>query len=167
MFGDTAVGAAVQFLTYIWERQHVLAGLRHGFVRACVPVFHCPCFDLPKGAWEAPHCPADWPVNRGREPWRASSHKLPTFATFGSCLQPCYQWWEVPYYWLGLKMYDLVAWGHTLGPWSHYVSRRQSLATFPTLCSERHQDGSSLKGTVGCWVTCCCFTSVDTLYAAG
>ena len=22
---------------------------------------------------------------------------------------PCYQWWEVPYYWAGMKAYDLVA----------------------------------------------------------
>ena len=24
-------------------------------------------------------------------------------------LQPCYKWWEIPYYWAGLKAYDLVA----------------------------------------------------------
>jgi hypothetical protein len=24
-------------------------------------------------------------------------------------LMPCYQWWEVPFYWAGLKAYDLIA----------------------------------------------------------
>ena len=26
-------------------------------------------------------------------------------------LMPCYKWWEVPFYWAGLKMYDIVAGG--------------------------------------------------------
>jgi len=26
-------------------------------------------------------------------------------------LMPCYKYWEVPFYWVGLKMYDLVAGG--------------------------------------------------------
>ncbi|KAJ7537563.1 hypothetical protein O6H91_11G011700 [Diphasiastrum complanatum] len=29
-------------------------------------------------------------------------HPLPT-------MTPCYEWWEIPYYWSGLKLYDLVA----------------------------------------------------------
>lgn len=24
-------------------------------------------------------------------------------------LMPCYKWWEVPFYWAGLKTYDLIA----------------------------------------------------------
>jgi glycerol-3-phosphate dehydrogenase len=24
-------------------------------------------------------------------------------------LMPCYRWWEVPFYWAGLKAYDLIA----------------------------------------------------------
>lgn len=24
-------------------------------------------------------------------------------------LMPCYKWWEVPFYWAGLKAYDLIA----------------------------------------------------------
>jgi hypothetical protein len=31
-------------------------------------------------------------------------------------LMPCYKWWEVPFYWAGLKMYDLVA-GETRAGW--------------------------------------------------
>lgn len=26
-------------------------------------------------------------------------------------LMPCYKWWEVPFYWAGLKAYDLIAGG--------------------------------------------------------
>eukprot|EP00198_Chlamydomonas_reinhardtii_P004208 XP_001693544.1 glycerol-3-phosphate dehydrogenase [Chlamydomonas reinhardtii] len=31
-------------------------------------------------------------------------------------LTPCYKWWEVPYYWAGLKAYDLVAGRRSLNP---------------------------------------------------
>jgi glycerol-3-phosphate dehydrogenase len=32
-------------------------------------------------------------------------------------LTPCYKFWEVPYYWAGMKMYDLVAYasGSSIG----------------------------------------------------
>lgn len=52
----------------------------------------------------------------------------------------------MPYYWAGLKLYDVVAGGRGLA-WSRYVSPNQSLASFPTLSSQR-TDGASLKGTV-------------------
>lgn len=62
-------------------------------------------------------------------------------------MTPCYKWWEVPYYWAGLKLYDVVAAGKSVGGLSHYVSPSQSLASFPTLAPQR-QDGDSLKGTI-------------------
>lgn len=61
-------------------------------------------------------------------------------------LTPCYKWWEVPYFYAGLKMYDLVAATKGL-TWSHYVSATESLRRFPTLAAT-HDNGASLKGTI-------------------
>lgn len=61
-------------------------------------------------------------------------------------VQPCYEWWEVPYYWAGLKAYDVVANFGNLAM-SAYITPSESLRRFPTL-SERRSDGASLKGTV-------------------
>lgn len=64
----------------------------------------------------------------------------------GAVLQPCYSWFEVPYYWAGLKAYDLVANFSNLCA-SSYLSASESLRRFPTLAATR-SDGQSLKGTV-------------------
>jgi hypothetical protein len=61
-------------------------------------------------------------------------------------LQPCYSWFELPYYWAGLKAYDLVAVGNNLAG-SSYLSAAESMRRFPTLAARR-ADGASLKGTV-------------------
>lgn len=61
-------------------------------------------------------------------------------------MQPCYEWWEVPYYWAGLKAYDLVANFGNLAM-SAYLTPSESLRKFPTL-SETRADGATLKGTV-------------------
>lgn len=61
-------------------------------------------------------------------------------------MQPCYSWLEVPYYWAGLKAYDLVANVSNLAA-SSYLSAAESLRRFPTLAATR-ADGQSLKGTV-------------------
>lgn len=66
-------------------------------------------------------------------------------------LMPCYQWWEVPFFWAGLKMYDLIAGVRSLS-WSKYVPPQESTQKLPTLSQER-KDGKTLKGTVGT-VTC-------------
>ena len=60
--------------------------------------------------------------------------------------QPCYKWWEIPYYWAGLKAYDLVAGtqGLTL---SRFSSAAEAHRQFPTL-AERGPNGDSLKGAV-------------------
>ena len=52
----------------------------------------------------------------------------------------------MPYYWAGLKAYDLVAGtqGLTL---SRYTTPAESLRQFPTLAAQGPK-GSSLKGTV-------------------
>lgn len=62
-------------------------------------------------------------------------------------MTPCYRWWEVPYYWLGLKAYDLVAGTQGL-TMSRYNSPKESHRQFPTLAQTRSEDGSSLKGTI-------------------
>ncbi|KAI5062327.1 hypothetical protein GOP47_0022866 [Adiantum capillus-veneris] len=60
-------------------------------------------------------------------------------------MTPCYEIWEVPYYWAGLKLYDLVA-GRQLLHLSRFYSAKQSKSLFPTLSQTDH--GRSLKGTV-------------------
>ncbi|CAG9460486.1 unnamed protein product [Pedinophyceae sp. YPF-701] len=61
-------------------------------------------------------------------------------------MTPCYSWWEIPFYWCGLRLYDLIAGTRAL-TWSSFVSSRESLRRFPTLRAE-HSDGRSLKGTI-------------------
>ncbi|CAO2817561.1 unnamed protein product [Amaranthus hypochondriacus] len=65
-------------------------------------------------------------------------HSLP-------CMTPCFGWFEVVYYWAGLKLYDLVA-GARLLHLSRYYSAQESIELFPTLT--RMGDNKSLKGTV-------------------
>jgi hypothetical protein len=52
----------------------------------------------------------------------------------------------VPYFWAGLKAYDLVAGTRNL-VLSKYVSPTESIQRFPSLATT-HTDGASLKGTV-------------------
>ncbi|KAI4351474.1 hypothetical protein L6164_005841 [Bauhinia variegata] len=61
------------------------------------------------------------------------------------CMTPCFDWFEVVYYWIGLKMYDLVA-GARLLHLSRYYSAEESVELFPTLA--REGKGRSLRGTV-------------------
>ncbi|XP_077225861.1 FAD-dependent oxidoreductase family protein [Tasmannia lanceolata] len=61
------------------------------------------------------------------------------------CMTPCFDWFEVVYYWLGLKFYDLVA-GRRLLHLSRYYSSEESAELFPTLAKKG--PGKSLKGTV-------------------
>lgn len=61
------------------------------------------------------------------------------------CMTPCFNWFEVLYYWMGLKLYDLVAGGHLLHL-SRYYSAQESGELFPTLA--RKDKDRVLKGTV-------------------
>lgn len=56
-------------------------------------------------------------------------------------MTPCYKLWEVPYYWTGMKVYDLLA-GNKKLYWSGFLGASESLRQFPMLARE------SLKGTV-------------------
>lgn len=61
------------------------------------------------------------------------------------CMTPCFNWFEVIYYWMGLKMYDLVA-GRRLLHLSRYYSAQESVELFPTLT--RKGKDRNLKGAV-------------------
>lgn len=70
---------------------------------------------------------------------RHMAHELPI-------MTPCYSWWEVPYYWAGMKLYDLVAGSQNLS-WSYYLGPSKSRAAFPTMAGDS-PDGKTLKGTI-------------------
>ncbi|XP_059058144.1 glycerol-3-phosphate dehydrogenase, mitochondrial [Achroia grisella] len=50
-------------------------------------------------------------------------------------LLPVYKWWQVPYYWFGIKMYDLVAGDRNVKS-SYYLSKKNTLELFPMLKSD-------------------------------
>lgn len=54
---------------------------------------------------------------------------------------PIYKWILVPWYWVGLKCYDLVAGTKNL-KWSYFLSRKRALELFPMLRSD------NLKGAI-------------------
>uniref|UniRef100_A0A0D6R1U5 Glycerol-3-phosphate dehydrogenase n=1 Tax=Araucaria cunninghamii TaxID=56994 RepID=A0A0D6R1U5_ARACU len=60
-------------------------------------------------------------------------------------MTPCYNWFEVLYFWAGLKIYDLVA-GTRMLHLSRYCSAQESIELFPTLAKKGHD--KTLKGTV-------------------
>ncbi|CAH8479895.1 unnamed protein product [Schistosoma guineensis] len=45
---------------------------------------------------------------------------------------PIYKWWQVPYYWAGIKMYDLISGAQILKA-SYYLNKSQALERFPLL----------------------------------
>ncbi|KAI3913817.1 hypothetical protein MKW92_025424 [Papaver armeniacum] len=60
-------------------------------------------------------------------------------------MTPCYSWFEVVYYWAGLKVYDLVAGSGTLRL-SRYYPAQKAVTVFPTLAKECN--GRKLRGAV-------------------
>uniref|UniRef100_A0A646QGJ3 Glycerol-3-phosphate dehydrogenase n=1 Tax=Hemiscolopendra marginata TaxID=943146 RepID=A0A646QGJ3_9MYRI len=49
---------------------------------------------------------------------------------------PVYKWWQVPYYWVGIKMYDLVAGSKCLKQ-SYFLSKSKALELFPMLKKDK------------------------------
>ncbi|XP_071943188.1 glycerol-3-phosphate dehydrogenase, mitochondrial-like [Antedon mediterranea] len=49
---------------------------------------------------------------------------------------PVYRWWQVPYFWAGIKMYDFVAGRQNLQS-SYYLSKTRALELFPMLKKEK------------------------------
>ena len=45
---------------------------------------------------------------------------------------PIYKYWQIPYFWAGIKMYDFVAGKQKLRP-SYYLSKKKALEKFPML----------------------------------
>ncbi|OVA00570.1 FAD-dependent glycerol-3-phosphate dehydrogenase [Macleaya cordata] len=60
-------------------------------------------------------------------------------------MTPCYSWFEVVYYWTGLKVYDLVA-GSGILRLSRYYTAQKAANVFPTLAKECN--GRKLRGAV-------------------
>lgn len=48
---------------------------------------------------------------------------------------PLYKYWQIPYYWFGIKAYDLVSGSQLLKP-SYYISKDRALELFPMLKKE-------------------------------
>ena len=44
----------------------------------------------------------------------------------------CCRWWQVPYYWVGIKVYDIVAGSKCLRS-SYFLSKERALEKFPML----------------------------------
>jgi glycerol-3-phosphate dehydrogenase len=59
-------------------------------------------------------------------------------------VMPSYQWWEAPFYGIGLKMYDVLAGKASLGA-TQFLSRAETLALLPTAQPQ------GLKGGVQYW----------------
>ncbi|XP_037768974.1 glycerol-3-phosphate dehydrogenase, mitochondrial isoform X4 [Chelonia mydas] len=49
---------------------------------------------------------------------------------------PVYKWWQLPYYWVGIKLYDLVAGSQCLKS-SYVLSKSRALELFPMLRKDR------------------------------
>nr|XP_023023888.1 glycerol-3-phosphate dehydrogenase, mitochondrial isoform X2 [Leptinotarsa decemlineata] len=49
---------------------------------------------------------------------------------------PVYKWWQVPYYWFGIKMYDFVAGSKTVKS-SYFLSKKNALELFPMLRGDK------------------------------
>lgn len=47
-----------------------------------------------------------------------------------------YRWWKVPYYWVGIKAYDLVAGSKTVKS-SYYLTKNEALEIFPMLKKDK------------------------------
>eukprot|EP00069_Balaena_mysticetus_P001537 bmy_03762T0 len=49
---------------------------------------------------------------------------------------PIYKWWQLPYYWVGIKLYDLVAGSNCLKS-SYVLSKSRALEHFPMLQKDK------------------------------
>ncbi len=59
-------------------------------------------------------------------------HNAPFLTRTLEFVVPCFSWFEVVYYGIGLKMYDWIAGGASLFP-SRYISREETIKRFPSL----------------------------------
>lgn len=68
-------------------------------------------------------------------------HSAPHLTRPLPIMLPVYTYWEIPYYWFGIKMYDLVAGTKTVKS-SYYLSKSNALELFPML------QGDKLRGAI-------------------
>ncbi|VDL22038.1 unnamed protein product [Hymenolepis diminuta] len=68
-------------------------------------------------------------------------HIAPHLAHPLPIMLPIYKWWQVPYYWLGIKMYDLVS-GSQILKSSYFLNKSRSMEIFP------HLRENKLKGAL-------------------
>ncbi len=69
-------------------------------------------------------------------------HAAPYMARPLATLIPLYTWWEIPYMYIGAKVYDLIAGSRRAVPEAYYISRDEALYQFPLL------NGEGLKGGI-------------------
>lgn len=48
----------------------------------------------------------------------------------------CLRWWQVPYYWAGIKAYDIIAGRQTVKS-SYFLSKNNALELFPMLRGDK------------------------------
>ena len=62
-------------------------------------------------------------------------HNAPHLARALPFVMPSYAWWEMPFYGVGLKVYDLLAGRHGLGR-TEFLSRHDVLSCLPGVCPD-------------------------------
>ena len=62
-------------------------------------------------------------------------HNAPHLARALPFVMPSYAWWEMPFYGVGLKVYDLLAGRHGLGR-TEFLSRHEVLRCLPGVCPD-------------------------------
>ncbi|VDD79145.1 unnamed protein product [Mesocestoides corti] len=63
-------------------------------------------------------------------------HIAPHLAHPLPIMLPVYKWWQVPYFWVGIKMYDLVS-GTQILKSSYFLNKSRSLELFPHLKEDK------------------------------
>ncbi|KAK9464530.1 FAD dependent oxidoreductase-domain-containing protein [Lipomyces arxii] len=73
---------------------------------------------------------------------RSTFLKIAPHLTFAlPIMVPVYQWWQVPYYYAGTKVYDFIA-GKENTNTSYFMTKKETMANFPML------KGDDLKGAI-------------------
>jgi glycerol-3-phosphate dehydrogenase len=63
-------------------------------------------------------------------------HNAPHLSHVLMIATPCYEWYEVPYYWAGMKAYDLVA-GTSALTFSSFATSSRTIMEFPTVAKRK------------------------------
>ncbi|KAF9164427.1 mitochondrial glycerol-3-phosphate dehydrogenase [Actinomortierella ambigua] len=118
--GATGAGCAVDAAT----RGLKVAMLVHGGVRYLEKAFRELDYEQYKLVVEA--------LNE-----RANFLKIAPYLSYQlPIMLPIYKWWQVPYYWVGSKAYDLLA-GHQRLESSYFLTKGKALEAFPMLKNDK------------------------------